>query len=384
MSHSDNIEEPSLAEADLLTVQKHIRYCLFHLQVLPTAYEGEDCSRMSLAFFVLSALDLLNATDKISPKDRQAWIDWIYEQQSSRGGFAGGPTTRLPSRENYDTPHLAMTYTALCNLAILGDDFSRLDKQNLQHFVQSCQTEDGAFSPYPSSPERDVRFVYCAFAIRHFLGVKTLFRVNSAVRYILSCRSHDGAFGQNPGLEGQGGTTYCAIASLHMANSLQLLQAPETCVRWLSQRLVPLDTSDASDPEDLPSEQRLALLKLENGRSGGFQGRPEKDADVCYSFWVGAALQLLDEHMQKAQVSLNPSTQKDRTLLSRERFRYFLLAAQSTRGGISKYFEEPPDVYHTYLGLAGLAVGQFPSLASIRPELNISERAAAAFPLQTS
>lgn len=45
MSHSDNIEEPSLAEADLLTVQKHIRYCLFHLQVLPTAYEGEDCSR---------------------------------------------------------------------------------------------------------------------------------------------------------------------------------------------------------------------------------------------------------------------------------------------------------------------------------------------------
>lgn len=50
---------------------------------------------MSLAFFLLSSLDLLNATDRISPGDRRAWIDWIYAQQSPIGGFSGGPSLRI-------------------------------------------------------------------------------------------------------------------------------------------------------------------------------------------------------------------------------------------------------------------------------------------------
>lgn len=51
---------------------------------------------MSLGFFVLSSLDLLNAIDKIATNDRLAWIDWIYEQQSPQGGFSGGPSLRTP------------------------------------------------------------------------------------------------------------------------------------------------------------------------------------------------------------------------------------------------------------------------------------------------
>lgn len=104
--------------------------------------------------------------------------------------------------------------------------------------------------------------------------------------------------------------------------------------------------TDAPEPEDLPREQGQALEALSTGQGGGFQGRPEKDADVCYSFWVGAAIQLLRDHLE--QTSGDHKSMKTRekeqpvTLLSRERFQYFLLAVQSTRGGISKYFEEPP------------------------------------------
>lgn len=51
---------------------------------------------MSLAFFVLSSLDLLGGTNRIADKDRLAWIDWIYDQQTAQGGFSGGRSLRLP------------------------------------------------------------------------------------------------------------------------------------------------------------------------------------------------------------------------------------------------------------------------------------------------
>ena len=36
-----------------------------------------------------------------------------------------------------------MTYTAILSLAILRDDFSRLDREGLVEFIKSCQCEDG-------------------------------------------------------------------------------------------------------------------------------------------------------------------------------------------------------------------------------------------------
>ena len=44
---------------------------------------------------------------------------------------------------DYDTPHIIMTYTALLSLAILRDDFSRLDREELLHFLRACQRQDG-------------------------------------------------------------------------------------------------------------------------------------------------------------------------------------------------------------------------------------------------
>lgn len=54
-----------------------------------------DGTSMSLAFFVLSSLDLLMATDKTATTDRRAWINWIYEQQCAQGGFSGSPSLRI-------------------------------------------------------------------------------------------------------------------------------------------------------------------------------------------------------------------------------------------------------------------------------------------------
>jgi len=43
----------------------------------------------------------------------------------------------------FDTPHIITTYAALLSLAILRDDFTRLDRQGMVAFLRSCQRQDG-------------------------------------------------------------------------------------------------------------------------------------------------------------------------------------------------------------------------------------------------
>jgi prenyltransferase beta subunit len=77
---------------------------------------------------------------------------------------------------------------------------------------------------------------------------------------------------ERPDISAAGGTTYLAVAALHLipdklragADVLTPAERAQT-VRWLVQN------------------QEL---------SGGFRGRTEKEADACYCFWCGAALEV--------------------------------------------------------------------------------------------
>lgn len=73
---------------------------------------------------------------------------------------------------------------------------------------------------------------------------------------------------------------------------------------------------------------------------GGFNGRIEKAEDVCYSFWCGASAQILDMHKH---VSVADDVS-------------WLLQCQTSVGGISKTPGDVPDVMHSYLALAALAM----------------------------
>ena len=47
--------------------------------------------------------------------------------------------------------------------------------------------------------------------------------------------------------------------------------------------------------EELSSHERESIVRwCIRRQTSGFQGRPYKDADTCYSFWIGATLALLD------------------------------------------------------------------------------------------
>lgn len=62
-----------------------------------------------------------------------------------------------------------------------------------------------------------------------------------------------------------GGSTFCAVASLVLMDRLDSLTERQT-----------------------KNLRRWCLFRQQSG----FQGRPNKPVDTCYSFWVGATLQV--------------------------------------------------------------------------------------------
>jgi len=88
---------------------------------------------------------------------------------------------------------------------------------------------------------------------------------------------------------------------------------------------------------DLLTWDRLSRLKrwCLMRQDGGFHGRPGKPSDTCYSFWVGATLELL-EFFDFSDAEQNKT---------------FILNTQDMIiGGLAKFENARPDPLHTYLG----------------------------------
>lgn len=56
----------------------------------------------------------------------------------------------------------------------------------------------------------------------------------------------------------------------------------------------------------LPQKRLITrwLVTKQCNDEGGFKGRTEKDADVCYSFWCGAALDVRSEDREVTELPL--------------------------------------------------------------------------------
>ncbi|OBZ71710.1 Geranylgeranyl transferase type-1 subunit beta [Grifola frondosa] len=322
----------------------HSSHCRMCLLGLPFSQVEVDSSRIAVVFYCLGTLDLLGVVEsKTSEIERETWRAWLWEQQTSSKygtGFQPSPymTTSAASTDHteYDVPHLIMTYTAILSLAILRDDFKQLDRSGIVRFLQACQQEDGSFSALPNGGESDLRMMYCAFVISSMLNDWSGVDIDRAVAYIQRCSSYEGGYGQTPfgealGMsalmfrnfihyQSLGGTTYCAIASLHLV--------PDTPSSPISERISPIQRA-----------RTIRWLAQNQTSSGGFCGRTAKDADACYCFWCGASLSILGEG----------------GLVDEDALAAFLLRCQFKFGGIAKAPGERPDPYHTYLSLAVLA-----------------------------
>jgi len=340
----------------------HVRYFSYLLNgCIPSAYQALDTSRVTLLYFCLSALDVLGALDHFVEKDANAVsriVDWIYAMQLQpnqhtrfeKCGFRGSSYVGVPFDPHYesskqsciaefqfDESHIAMTYTAITSLVILGDDLSRLNKEAIIRAVKCLQRSDGCFnSTFSGCEVGDLRFVFCACVISWILDDWSGVDVDAAVRYIVSCQSYDGGIALAPGAEGHGGSTYCAVASLVLMNRLHDLPDLSGLLKWC-----------------------ICC------QGSGYRGRPNKPEDTCYSFWIGATLMLIGGGEFTAPLQN----------------RAFNLKCQhSLIGGFGKYAGEMPDLLHSHYGICGLSIAGLDNLRPLNLALGITTRAAASLP----
>jgi len=353
----------------------HVDYFLATLhRGLPEFYASLDTSRLSAVYFSVVGLDLLGALEALGEEGKRNIIEYIYAMQipadetgtyPGHCGFVGSSYMGQPfgecsclvrnhrpsSSSTSSSPpssqlsplnthpmlhsslstssgssayellegHLAMAYVSLAILITLGDDLARVDKTSLVAGMRHHQQPNGSFSATLHGSECDTRFVYCACAVSYILDDWSGVDRDAATSYILSCVSYEGGIALTPGAEAHGGSTYCGTAALVLMDRLDALGSAgvEALSTWCQQRQI-----------------------------GGYQGRTNKEPDSCYSFWIGATLQLLGAFHDTDLAS---------TLV-------FLLSTVGgcqnphPSGGFCKTPESYPDVLHSFYSVCWLAM----------------------------
>ena len=312
----------------------HIKYFARCLPVLPSHTSSLDNSRVTVAFYSIAGLDILKSLPKSLPYDSSEIISWIYRLQlitdSDVSGFRGSScaiTSRI-TRNSYDHVHITMTMTSLLSLLLLGDDLENVERSKIAASLTHLQLPNGSFLATCLSTESDLRFVYCACVVAFILNDWSGINKDLCTNFILQCRTYEYAFGQNPGAEAHGGSTFCAIAALSLMNRLDDLDHQDNLIRWCIQR-----------------------------QNEGFNGRPNKPDDSCYSWWIGATLKLLN---------------KEFLINSYENEKYLHATESHTTGGFSKWPNSTADPLHSYLSLAGLSLTKNENLKPIHPALIVS------------
>ncbi|QRW06398.1 terpenoid cyclase [Ceratobasidium sp. AG-Ba] len=208
-----------------------------------------------------------------------------------------------------------MTYASILTLAILRDDFSRLDKPGLRKFISNCQNPDGSFSAAIPRQPGDLRILYTAFVLCYLLDDWEAIDVQAALEFIRRCRTYEGGYGQSADQEAHGGPTYCALAALSLCPSVDGVgldaKSRRQTVRWLAMH-----------------------------QTTGFCGRTGKTPDSCYSFWCGAALRILGAE-ECVDADANAT---------------FIEQCQFKFGGLAKVPGNRPDPLHSYLSMAGISL----------------------------
>jgi geranylgeranyl transferase type-1 subunit beta len=404
-----------------LNYPKHITYWRRNLKTfLPHHYTGNDSTRMVLAFFILSALDLLGDLDAaLSDDDRKGYIEWVYSCQLQEGGFRASPGMSLGSARNdrnavWDPAHIPGTFFALLNLVLLNDDLARVKRREILAWLSRMQRPDGSFGETLGQHGRieggnDTRYGYMAAGIRWILrgnvegdvdGITDI-DVDKFVRRVQESETYDGGISEAPFHEAHAGFTCCAISALSLLDRLPT-QGPQSTdgrvrgvtnlpmtLHWLAARqTLTLDDEDESDTygdetdssatcHDSHSFVKLHSFPSKAGEQSfearakppfdlqwvGLNGRCNKIADTCYAYWACTPLKLL------GHLDLVDQTPIRRWLLDRTQHKIV--------GGFGKLPGDAPDIYHSFLGLVTLALFEEPRLKDVDAALCMSKQAKA-------
>lgn len=198
-----------------LDVERHIKYwkrC--HGSYLPAPYTANDSTRLTLACFIVSSLDLLRSP--LTGEERAAIRAWVLSLQHPDGGFCGS-ATHAPAGASAGDANLAATFFALVLLALAAvggrqeeSAFSGVKRTRLLRWLRRLQRkEDGAVGQMLWEGEpvggHDVRNSYMAAGIRWMLrgdvekgdeGWVEDLDLEKLVVFIANTQTHDGGMGE--------------------------------------------------------------------------------------------------------------------------------------------------------------------------------------------
>lgn len=308
-----------MSDVQPVDVDKHVSYILDLEQKTKTsdALYFTDHKRLSGVYWAISSLSLLRRLDDL-PRERI--LDYVMTCYDSEVGAFAGNT-------NQDS-HLLYTLSGIQILAIY-DQLDQINTEQVVSHIQSLQQDDGSFAG-DKWGEIDTRFSYCSLLTLSILNRLDAIDLDKAVDYILSCQNFDGGFGCIPGAESHAGQVFCCVGALSLANALDRIDS-ELLGWWLCERQLPC---------------------------GGFNGRPDKLEDVCYSWWVLASLAMLGKV----------------DWIDGGKLTSFIHQCQDPdEGGIADRPGDMPDVFHTFFGLAGLSLLGNTTFSRIDPSFALTE-----------
>ncbi|CAI5756122.1 unnamed protein product [Candida verbasci] len=333
-----------------LNIDKHEKYFKLCLNSLPSFAQSEDSNKLAIIYFCLHGLQLLNRFNlKEFEQFKNSIIDEFMIENYEIIAFRS--THYFRQSGDYDLPNLSSTLFALYILLILEIDFiEKLNLNKIMNFLIKCQVKEGGFVStldlnYNQFGEADLRLCYIALCIRHLIKDKTDKDINikSLIKYILNRQNINGGFSSYKNDESHLGFTFCAIASLKLLNYKGKLFKTQD---WLIHRQV-----DFTLYENYEYYRDIDI--------GGFNGRENKFADTCYSWWCTSSLEILNfkkYNLELAQDYLLKQTQNELI------------------GGFSKEPNSTPDPLHSYLAIASLSLWKYENLLSIDSILVISDK----------
>ena len=154
--------------------------------------------------------------------------------------------------------------------------------------------------------------------------------VDTATKFVASCKNFDGGFGCVPGAESHAAQCFCCVGALSIGNALHYLDRDQLGW-WMAERQCD---------------------------SGGLNGRPEKQSDVCYSWWILSVLHIIGRT----------------NWIDKKKLTHFILTCQNDDdGGIGDRPGNMSDVFHTFFGIAGLCLLRYftqPSTKMIHSQID--------------
>ncbi|RXH94443.1 hypothetical protein DVH24_024127 [Malus domestica] len=351
--------------SEIFERDRHVTFLQMEYQLLPSAYQSQEINSLTLAYFVISGLDLLAAPDRLV--DKEAVAKWVLSLQAhprsqselDNGqfyGFYGSRSAQFPSEDkdngallSCSVSNLASTYCAVAILKIIGYDLSSIDSESILTSMRNLQQPDGSFMPIHTGAETDLRFIYCAGkTVKAFMEL--LFKPFNSIYLTIGHLSYDGKLewhgqGESQGVHNKlpGGATYCGVTSLRLMG-------------FIEEDILSKDAK--SSIINVPLLLDWCLQR--QAADGGFQGRPNKPSDTCYAFWIGSVLKVLGGHK----------------FIDKKALHGFLLTCQSEYGGFSKFPGDFPDLYHSYYGFTAFSLLEEPGLKPLCVELGMSAIAA--------